>query len=363
MVVDKNIDATTVSNMQDTVPDFSVDPKATDGPSGLGETEWTFNKFNQYYGYYKTIPELKAAIDAIARWTMGKGFKADSATTVLLNRITGYGTDTFNTILRNLIIVREIQGDSMAEIVRSDKGTLINLKPLDMSVMKVVVNEKGLIIRYEQTDKGETVRRFRTQEILHLVKGRVADEIHGTGVISAVEDTILARNEAIDDWKKVLHRNINPLKIVYLDTDKESKIKTFISKWEKTVKDKETIFVPKGTTEVVIPPVQLQDPIRWIEYISGFFFQALGIPQIILGGSQEFTEATAKIAYLAFEETVSENQKDIEEQLWAQLAIRIDLEFPASLENELLSDEKKDVQNGAVQPNDTTTGGATLNGT
>ena len=76
------------------------------------------------------------------------------------------------------------------------------------------------------------------------------------------------------------------------------------------------------------------------------------MPQIIVGGSQEFTEATAKIAYLAFEQTVKEEQRDIIEQVWDQLALRIELAFPASLQNELLSDTSKDEENGAIKPSE-----------
>lgn len=357
MVVDKDIGSTTISDMETQVTDFTVDTKVTDGPSGLDETEWTFPNWSKWYGYYLKIPELKSAIDAVARWTIGRGFEADAETTVVLDEITGYGDDTFDTILKNMITVSQIVGDAFAEIIRSEEtGEIINLKPLDVGVMKIIVNKKGIIKRYEQTSKGDTVRTFKVHEIFHLVRNRIADSIHGTSVVEAVEDIILMRNEALTDWRKVLHRNINPLKIVTLDTDKQSKINSFITKWEKTVKDKETIFIPKGSAEVEVAPVSLQDPIRWIEYLSNFFFQAVGIPQIVLGGSQEFTEATAKIAYLAFEETVSDSQKDIEDQLWSQLALRIKLEFPASLENELLSDEKKDRGQNLVanQPVDTT---------
>lgn len=81
----------------------------------------------------------------------------------------------------------------------------------------------------------------------------------------------------------------------------------------------------------------------------------MGIPQIILGGSQEFTESTAKIAYLSFQQSVEDEQRDIEAQLWAQLALRIKLEFPASLENDMLSDQAKD-NKGNITPSEMTAG-------
>jgi hypothetical protein len=85
------------------------------------------------------------------------------------------------------------------------------------------------------------------------------------------------------------------------------------------------------------------------------FYEVAQVPKIILGGSGEFTEASAKIAYLAFQQTIEEEQLFIEEQIFNQLGLTIDLEFPASLENELLSDNKKDgAQN--IDASETTAG-------
>ena len=94
----------------------------------------------------------------------------------------------------------------------------------------------------------------------------------------------------------------------------------------------------------------------WIEALNNYFYEAAGVPKIIIGNAQEFTEASAKISYLAFQQTIEEEQLFIEEQVWEQLGLRIELEFPASLENELLSDKKKDATQGAAQPNETTAG-------
>jgi hypothetical protein len=80
----------------------------------------------------------------------------------------------------------------------------------------------------------------------------------------------------------------------------------------------------------------------WIQVLNQYFFQAVGVPQIIIGGSQELTQTAAQIAYLAFEQTIEEEQLYIEEQVLAQLNLEINLEFPASLQNNLLSDQSKD---------------------
>ena len=65
------------------------------------------------------------------------------------------------------------------------------------------------------------------------------------------------------------------------------------------------------------------------------------------------SNSSAKIAYLAFQQNIEEEQLFIEEQVGLQLGLAIELEFPVSLENELLSDTAKDVAVN-IQPNETT---------
>lgn len=357
------IGSTVTTDMTNNVTDFSVDSINTDGPQDQEETTYQNTDWSQQLGYYKEVPELKSAIDAFGRWTIGKGFMADRSTKLVLENVRGNGADTFNTILKNLITVMRIGGDAYAEIIRSkEDGRLLNLKPLDTGVMKIVVDRQGIIKRYEQTSKTKHPdKKFKTYEILHLSKDRISDEIHGLSDITAVEKTILRYNEALDDYQTVFHRNVVPVRIIEVDTDDTTKIAQIRTDYETAIKNKEVIIVPKGNVEIKTDSLAsnaILNPTPWLEYNRNFFFQAIGIPQIILGGSQEFTEATAKIAYLAFEQTVEESQRYIEAQLWSQLAVKIKLEFPASLENELLSDEKKDKgqRQTAVQPADVTAG-------
>jgi len=68
---------------------------------------------------------------------------------------------------------------------------------------------------------------------------------------------------------------------------------------------------------------------------------------------REAKEATAKIAYLAFEQTIEEEQLYIEEQVLSQLNLEIELEFPASLENEMLTGQGKEEKMQASTPEDT----------
>ena len=357
------------SDLSNQVTDYSVDTQDTDGTYNQKETTYTIDKWQQWFGYYKTIPELSATIDAKATWTIGKGYIAEPRTNMLLMTIDGNGVDTFNTILENMIRTYNIAGDSFAEIITDKDNILTNLKPLNPSVIRIVANRKGRIIRYEQIDRHKKViKKFPPEKIFHLSRNRVADEIHGQSIIPPIENIILMRNEAMNDWKRVLHRNIDPLWIFHLDTDDVSKIATFKAKMDEARGKGENMYIPKGA---VVPELvstatnSTLAPTGWIEQLNTYFFQATGVPNIILGGSNEITEASAKITYLAFQQMIEEEQLYIEEQVLAQLNIEIQLNFPASLENEALSNKPREDElqeqvnapqveqlNTAVEPND-----------
>lgn len=343
---------------KNTITDWSVTATSTDGANDQKETTWDNSNWTTYFGYYKLVPELAAAIDAKATWTIGKGFKADDLVTMQLSMIRGWGKDSFNTILENAVRTYHIGGDSFCEIIR-DKKRIINLKPLSPESMRIVANRQGIIIRYEQINKvqGTKNKRWQPEDIFHLARNRVADEIHGVSIIPAVEEIIKMRQEAMSDYKKLLHRNVFPVRIWYLDTDKASAIAAFKAKADKAYTQGENIYIPKGTVETeiaAVPTNSTLNPLPWIQQLNQYFFQATGVPQIIVGGAQEITEASAKIGYLAFEQVIEEEQLFVEEQVLAQLGTKIDLTFPASLQNEMLSDNRKAETTQASTPEDTT---------
>jgi len=352
-----NLNSTTASEIEMT--DFSVATATTDSAQDQDETGWINDKWAAWFGYFKKIPELNAAINAKATWTVGKGFKADVQTTFICETIKGWGKDTFNTILENMIRTYYIGGDAFAEIIRDDKRNIINLKPLPPETIKIIANRQGIIVRYEQISKDKNKpHKFAKEDIFHLARNRVADEIHGVSVIESVEEIILARNEAIQDYKKMMHRHMMPRYIFHLDTDDTVKIAEFKTKMDKAYADGENLYIPKDVVvpeQMSISPNSTIDPKSWIDAQGDYFYEAVGTPQIIIGGSGEFTEASAKIAYLAWQQNIEEEQLFIEEQAGLQLGLGIELEFPASLENELLSDNKKDGAEN-IQPNEMTAG-------
>src|SRR3990167_882114 len=320
---------------------YKVPAVQLDSPGEQEETIWTNTKWGIWLGYYKQVPELNSAIDAIAAWSIGKGYIADEATTLILDQVTGWGKDTFNSILASLIRVYHIGGDAYAEIIRDEEGNFINLKSLSPESMQRVVNRKGRIIRYEQLTKVKNSRPlvFQPNEIFHLSRNRLADEMHGEGIIKAVEPIILMRNEAMADWKRVLHRNVEPLWIFHMDTDDTSKINAFKAKMDAARGKGENMYIPLGAVkpELVAAGSNLQ-PLSWIDLLNGYFWQACGVPDIVVGSSKTLTEASAKIAYLSFQQRIEEEQLYIEENVLNQLNLVIKLQFPARLQSEAISE-------------------------
>jgi len=360
-MTENRISAMTAGSSDNVIDDFSVDVADTDGTTSQKETEWQNVKWTQQYGYFTTIAELNATINAKATWTIGKGIKSDIQTRFIIDTIRGNGMDTFNTILENMIRTYYIGGDSFAEIIRDDEGNLINLKCLNPGKVKIITDKKGMLIKYKvATTKTEKDEEFKPEEIFHLARNRIADQIHGVSVIDAVENIILARNEAIDDYKTVMHNNVFPRWKFKLKTDDPVEIAAYKAKMDAVTQTKtQNIYEPFDVSEselITVAPNATLDPKAWIEAQGDFFYEAVGCPQIILGGSGEFTEASAKIAYLAFQQNIEEEQLFIEEQVGLQLGMKIELEFPASLENELLSDNKKDGDMTESKPSETTAG-------
>jgi hypothetical protein len=144
-----------------------------------------------------------------------------------------------------------------------------------------------------------------------------------------------------------------------VDTDDPTKINAFMTKMDAIINKGENIYIPKGTVEfelVTVPSSSVLSPFQWIEHLKNYFYQVVGIPQIILGNASEFSESSSKIAYLSFQQSVEAEQLDIEDQVWNQLYMEIELDFPATIQNEMISDSKKDGENQGMgmQQNDMT---------
>ena len=346
--------STSTTDMTNAVTDFSVDSKNLDHTTqGSNETIWDFSEAVQNLGYYFEIPELKKAIDALATWTTGKGWDAgdDMQMKVRIDNLDGWGEDTFQNIMWNMIVMKKIVGDSFAEIIR-ENGKLVNLKTISPERVRLILNKQGRIKRYDVRKESDGLfKAVKREDMLHLSNDRVGDQIHGTSVIDACKWVIDARNEAMNDERMIRHREL-AMGVLEIDTDDPTKRNQITKQYQTAVDKGEVLVLPKGLAELKDANVTPRDRLEWIRYLENFFYQAVGIPKIILGGADQHTEAGGKIGYLTFEPVYVQEQTQLEGDLMRQIGIKIKLNRPASLGGTIQDDETKNTGQVAIQPND-----------
>jgi hypothetical protein len=353
-----NIDYSDTSRYQletNSNDNYSVLYRDTDGTSGNAEYEFTPN-FKKWHGYYREHADFAAVIDKLASWGVGKGYEASKSTKKKLKRIIGFGKDDFNTLIENLSRTFLLCGDSFAEIIKDKWGRLINLKPLNPGKTKIIVDNKGMIKRYEYHAGKNNITKFKKDEIFHMPWNRIADEVHGLPFAEKVEELLKMKMESMRDLKVVYHRYVQPVQIISADTDDTTEVQRIKTKIDNAYKNTENVIVPSGTIEkidsVSIPQYSTLDPLPWLKFLSRQFVTGCGVPEVIMGWGEDTTEASSKIIYLAFEQTIRRIQRFIEEQLRLQVGIEINLEFPASLEEQMTADQKKDKTSGVAKKSD-----------
>ena len=351
------------SDMTNTLDTAKVPSMSVDKAQQQKETEWMNPDWMQNWGYFNDISDLKSAILLKAIWDVGKGWTASTEDTALLEGITGWGKDTWDEIIYNMEVIKRINGDAFAEIIRNNDGVLINLKPLDPGSLRYYVNRKGILIRYEETemigDKVKVLNTWNPNEIFHLSNNRLANQIHGISDIESLTDVVLAEKESFDDLKIIQHRQAKPLIMFKLGTDKQSVIDAFIVKMDAAINKGEHIYVPADKETVDWEVIQAnvgQVVMQWRDDIRNKFYRTIGLPQIVPGGAGQSTESESKAILLAFEQIVHKDQGFLEKQIWSQLAIRIDFIHPASIAPGLQADTAKDTGQLGFQPNETTAG-------
>ena len=357
-----NINNAVSSNLANAFPSNEdyVYSMNTDGSSGQKETYYQNSKWSKFWGYFNQHADLKSAILMKAIWDVGKGYSCDISTKTILDHVTGMGKETFKDVLFNMDVCRFIGRDSFAEIIRSKKGTLINLKPLDPSSIRIVVDEAGILLRYEQVSKisGKTIK-FKPNEIFHLSNNRLADQIHGISVIEGLDKTMLADIESFDAAQLLMKKVAKPFIIFRLKTDDQVKINTMANKIDKILATGENLYIPDDENilsyEVVQIPMQAAI-FTYQQNLTNRFYRALGLPLIIFGASGS-TESGSKMEYFAHEQVFAQDQRYLESQVLNQLALEIKLISPTSMAPEMAQDTAKDGSEGTnIQPSDTTAG-------
>ena len=335
------------------VDDFSVNAQTLDSAANQKETEWFDPDWTKKVGYWKTIPEFNGPITALSIWTAGKGYTAKPFQKVLLDHIIGWGEDTFTSVMINLIKVKKFAGDSYAEIVR-DEGTkiLTNIKPWNNGRVKHIIDKTGMIIGYDYLQVTGKFKRFMPNQVLHFCNDRIGDEIHGTGIYEVVKWALDAKHEAMADKRRMLH--YSTIRVMEVEEDDKDRYANLKRDFAEAINKGHVLLVPKGTGGIQDFGAVSSEHIEWTRYLENFVYQAIRVPRVI-ATSENFTESGAKVGFLTFEPIYTNEQIQLEGDLWNQVGIKIKFNRPPSLSTNLQTDEKKDGQEG-FQPNDTEAG-------
>ena len=349
-----NISQATTTNFTDNVPEYIVDSIALDVASpNQDETYHYFSNATKYYGYYLSIPEIFCAANAMATWAFGAGWSTDDLKLKAeLEHVQGHGKDTFAKIIWSAEVVKLVVGDAFIEFKRNENKTLINMIPISPERVRVVFDKLGMIKRYD-TWNGTEWKSIKKENMLHLVNKRLGDQMHGTSQIQSNEFEVNAIKEALSDERIIKHRD-KALGIVYYKTDKTGKISYVNSQIENAVKNGEMLGLPEDTAKIEpYPSRSSEDRTGWIETLTNRFYINFGVPRSV-ASSEGTSEVGGKMGNVNFEPTYAKERMDMEEDLWAQQAIKIKFEKQAQLGGLLKETMAKNTGDIGIQPNDVT---------
>lgn len=347
-----NPSAATTTDFKANIPDYIVTAKSLDTVNDKAETYVYFENAQKHYGYYLTIPEIFNAANALATWSVSRGWTSeDIDTQVQLEQVRGQGNSSFLKIMWNHVVVKLVVGDAFCEVKRSESGRILNMIPISPERVKIVYNSSGMIKRYEvwNGSKWQTVPR---ENMLHSSNKKIGDQTHGTSQIEPSEFIIKAIQEALEDERVIKHRD-KALGIVRYKTDKAGKINHVNSQIETAIKNGDMVGLPGDVAEIEPwPSKSSEDRTGWIQYLENRFYQNFGVPRSI-ASSDGTSEVGGKMGHVIFEPIYTKEQVDLEEDLETQQAIIIKFNRPPSLggmQPEL--DESKNTGQVGIQPND-----------
>lgn len=338
------------------------------------ETKWQNPNWTKYWGWFIAHPKVRNAILMKAIWSVGKGWEADTLVKTMLEHISGAGKESFKDILFSMEVCRRIGGDAYAEIIThngkklSEGGKLVNLKCLNPGNIAEIYGPDGMLLRYEQIQshpkKGilnkiknaigmGKVIEFDPEEIFHLSNNKIGGQIHGISDLEALEKVILADQKSFDDLMKITMFQAKPFILFKLKTDDPVKIAAFSAKIRNMRNLGEDMFIPDDENLLSWEVVQVNPSsvlMEWRADLRNEYYRCIGLPQIIPGAGGQGTESEGRVIYVAFEQIVMHEQKQIEDAIWNQLGMKVNLIHPTLLEDLIGQTMQK---NGNTQLNTT----------
>ncbi len=351
---DTELSNLTTTQMKSGITDFRVQAAALD-EAGRGKTFWDNPDWPTYAGFLKSVPQYWQAVRSLGIWAFGKGYICPlTEHQIILENIRGWGNESFDEILISILMEKKTNGDAFAHIVRNENGTLVNLRKLNPSNVRIEVGEDGLIETYKHRQADGSWKNIPKEEMFHITNDRIGNEIHGTSVLEPCKWLIEWKQELMNDLRRLMHRS--SIRVIYVDLDNTTKLGTIRNEYRDAIKNGEVLLLPgrKGV-DFEIEQIEVPDTSRWFEnirYLDDHIYEILGISKIITGGVSGTTEANAKMGYMSFEQPYMTEQRLMEQDIWSQLAIRITFNRPASISSTMQMSEGANTGQTSIQQND-----------
>ena len=76
-----------------------------------------------------------------------------------------------------------------------------------------------------------------------IINEKIANEIHGTSVIDACKWVIDARNEAMSDKRRLMHRST--IRVIEVDSENSAAMNNLRTQWNEAIRNGEVMILPK----------------------------------------------------------------------------------------------------------------------
>lgn len=335
----------------DTIPNFIMDSKALDVDNDSGETYHYFDNAVTDLGYYENDPIVFSACNGLATWAFKQGWSSPNPKTVVeFEHFTGRGNDTFAQLMWNHEVMKLVVGDAFMEIIKK-KGIIVNLVPISPERVKVV-SENGRIKRYEVWN-GDDWKTIKVRNMYHTSNKRIGDQIHGTSQITAIRNSIDARQEAESDERTIKHRD-KAIGICKYKTNNQGKIAEANAVIKTAIENGDMIGVSDQTVDFEAFPVKSsEDRQNWIQSRENHTYASLGVPRNMITADGT-SEVGGINGHLVFEVTGGAEAADEEAAIWNQLARRIKFNRPPSLAPNTQENQEKNTGQTKIQPQEAT---------
>jgi|GEM_PF-3595646 len=282
-----------------------------------------------YESYYKKIPYIASFVNTTVEHAIGVGFKVKADTVDAEQKIMEFFDETnFFSKLINIGKQMLIYGNAYLEVIRNDRGEIVNCKILNPKTIEVERDEKGRVIGYYQHlskfpelnfDTKTREVFFEPDEIVHFKWNVIADAPYGTSIVEPLRAVIANMLELEEYYVKIVGTYASPTVVWKFGNDnypiKEDDIDDFMSNWENRNYNTD-IGVPHYVEPMVIGAKgSIIDPSQLFKHLQDQIVVGAGTPNAVLGLAENATEATANVQLTAFDRRIATLQKIIAEQV------------------------------------------------